>query len=142
MRYLKGTIFYANLEPKIGSEQGGIRPVIVVQTDKENWKNPTVIIAPLTKKINNKPNLPSHINIKKFGKLKYDSVILLEQIRVLDKSRIKNEFIGRANNKTIKKINKGLEKLWNLGGKVNDYNNRNNIFDDSNILLCCLYSFK
>ena len=110
MRYLKGTIFYANLEPKIGSEQGGIRPVIVVQTNKENWKNPTVIIAPLTKKINNKPNLPSHINIKKFGKLKYDSVILLEQIRVLDKSRIKNEFIGRANNKTIKKINKGLEK--------------------------------
>ena len=102
MRYLKGTIFYANLEPKIGSEQGG--------TDKGNWKNPTVIIAPLTKKINNKPNLPSHINIKKFGKLKYDSVILLEQIRVLDKSRIKNEFIGRANNKTIKKINKGLEK--------------------------------
>lgn len=110
MRYLKGTIFYANLEPKISSEQGGIRPVIVVQTDKGNWKNPTVIIAPLTKKINNKPNLPSHINIKKFGKLKYDSVILLEQIRVLDKSRIKNEFIGRANNKTIKKINKGLEK--------------------------------
>lgn len=110
LRYLKGTIFYANLEPKIGSEQGGIRPVIVVQTDKGNWKNPTVIIAPLTKKINNKPNLPSHINIKKFGKLKYDSVILLEQIRVLDKSRIKNEFIGRANNKTIKKINKGLEK--------------------------------
>ena len=110
MRYLKGTIFYANLEPKIGSEQGGIRPVIVVQTDKGNWKNPTVIIAPLTKKINNKPNLPSHINIKKFGKLKYDSVILSEQIRVLDKSRIKNEFIGRVNNKTIKKINKGLEK--------------------------------
>ena len=110
LRYLKGTIFYANLEPKIGSEQGGIRPVIVVQTDKGNWKNLTVIIAPLTKKINNKPNLLSHINIKKFGKLKYDSVILLEQIRVLDKSRIKNEFIGRANNKTIKKINKGLEK--------------------------------
>ena len=64
LRYLKGTIFYANLEPKIGSEQGGIRPVIVVQTDKGNWKNPTVIIAPLTKKINNKPNLPSHINIE------------------------------------------------------------------------------
>lgn len=86
--------------------------------------------------------MPSHINIKKFGKLKYDSVILLEQIRVLDKSRIKNEFIGRANNKTIKKINKGLEKTLKLGGKVNDYNNRNNIFDNSNILLCCLYSFK
>ena len=51
LRYLKGTIFYANLEPKIGSEQRGIRPVIVVQTDKGNWKNPTVIIAPLTKTI-------------------------------------------------------------------------------------------
>ena len=61
LRYLKGTIFYANLEPKIGSEQGGIRPVIVVQTDKGNWKNPTVIIAPLTKKINNTDVLTFHI---------------------------------------------------------------------------------
>ena len=114
LRYLKGTIFYANLEPKIGSEQGGIRPVIVVQTDKGNWKNPTVIIAPLTKKINNKPNLPSHINIKKFGKLKYDSVILLEQTRVLDKRRIKKDFIGRVNGKTIKKIDRALEKTFDF----------------------------
>lgn len=55
LKYLKGTIFYADLEPTIGSEQGGIRPVIVVQKYKGNFKNPTVIIAPLTKKINNKP---------------------------------------------------------------------------------------
>lgn len=62
MRYLKGTIFYANLEPKIGSEQGGIRPVIVVQTDKGNWKNPTVIIAPLT--VNVKIKLIEKFKIK------------------------------------------------------------------------------
>ena len=110
MKYLKGTIYYANLEPKIGSEQGGTRPVIVIQSYKGSKNSPTVVTAPLTKRLNNKPNLVSHINISKFGKLKYDSVVLLEQIRVLDKSRIKNEFIGRANNKTIKKINKGLEK--------------------------------
>lgn len=62
LRYLKGTIFYANLEPKIGSEQGGIRPVIVVQTDKGNWKNPTVIIAPLT--VNVKIKLIEKFKIK------------------------------------------------------------------------------
>ena len=116
MRYLKGTIFYANLEPKIGSEQGGIRPVIVVQTDKGNWKNPTVIIAPLTKKINNKPNLPSHINIKKFGKLKYDSVILLEQIRVLDKSRLIS-YVDTLTKEEIRKLDIGIIKSFNITGE-------------------------
>lgn len=114
MKYLKGSIFYANLEPKIGSEQGGTRPVIVIQNYRGNLRNPTVLVAPLTKKINNKPNLPSHINIKKFGKLKYDSVILLEQTRVLDKRRIKKDFIGRVDGKTIKKIDRALEKTFDF----------------------------
>lgn len=114
MKYLKGSIYYADLEPKIGSEQGGIRPVIVVQTLLGNKNNPTVIVAPLTKRMNNKPNLPSHVNIKKFGKLKYDSVILLEQIRVLDKRRIKNDYIGRVNNKIIRKIDRALEKTFEM----------------------------
>lgn len=114
LNYLKGTIYYADLEPKIGSEQGGIRPVIIVQTLIGNKRNPTVIVAPLTKKMNNKPKLPSHINIKRFGKLKFDSVILLEQIRVLDKSRIKNDYIGRVNKKIIKKIDKALEKTFDI----------------------------
>lgn len=114
MKYLKGSIFYANLEPVIGSEQGGIRPVIVIQTNRGNIKNPTVIVAPLTKKINNKPDLPSHINIKKFGKLRYDSVILLEQIRVIDKRRIRHGYIGRVNKRIIKKIDKSLEKTFDF----------------------------
>lgn len=114
MKYTKGSIFYADLEPKIGSEQGGVRPVIVVQTRKGNVKNPTVIVAPLTKRINNKPKLPSHINIKKFGKLKYDSVILLEQIRVIDKKRIRHGFIGRVDKKVIKKIDRSLEKTFDF----------------------------
>lgn len=114
MKYLKGSIFYANLEPVIGSEQGGIRPVIVIQTNRGNIKNPTVIVAPLTKKINNKPDLQSHINIKKFGKLRYDSVILLEQIRVIDKRRIRHGYIGRVNKRIIKKIDKSLEKTFDF----------------------------
>ena len=117
MRYLKGTIFYANLNPVIGSEQGGIRPVIVVQTYRGNKRNPTVIVAPLTKKINNKPNLPSHIDVRKFGRLKYDSIILLEQIRVIDKKRIKNDFVGRVNDKIIKNINKALAKTLDVRRK-------------------------
>lgn len=115
MKYLKGTIYYANLEPKIGSEQGGTRPVIVIQSYKGSKNSPTVVTAPLTKRLNNKPNLVSHINISKFGKLKYDSVVLLEQTRVLDKTRFKNEYIGRVNKKIIKKIDKAIEKTFDVG---------------------------
>lgn len=114
MKYIKGNIYYADLEPIIGSEQGGVRPVIFLQNIEGNLNNPTVIIAPLTKRIHNKPNLPAHVNINKFANLKYDSIILLEQIRVIDKTRIKNDFIGRVNEKTIRKINKALEEVFDL----------------------------
>ena len=114
MKYIKGNIYYANLEPIIGSEQGGIRPVIFLQNNKGNANNPTVIVAPLTKRMHNKPNLSSHVNLKKFANLKYDSIILLEQIRVIDKSRIKNDFIGRVDKKTIRKINRSLEEVFDM----------------------------
>ena len=105
----KGDIYYASLDPIVGSEQNGTRPVVIIQNDIGNKYSPTVLVAPLTSKIKSKPNLPTHVLVKS-EHIKHNSIVLLEQIRVLDKSRIKNEFIGRANNKTIKKINKGLEK--------------------------------
>ena len=105
----KGDIYYASLDPIVGSEQNGTRPVVIIQNDIGNKYSPTVLVAPLTSKVKSKHHLPTHVLVK-FERIKYNSIVLLEQIRVLDKSRIKNEFIGRANNKTIKKINKGLEK--------------------------------
>lgn len=84
----KGDIYYANLDPTIGSEQGGIRPVIILQNNQGNKCSPTVLIAPLTKKDNNKTKIPTHINICKNEFIKHDSIILLEQIKVIDKKKI------------------------------------------------------
>ncbi len=94
----RGDIFYANLSPVVGSEQGGVRPVLVVQNDVGNKFSPTVIVAAITSKIN-KAKLPTHIEISAntYG-LEKDSVILLEQIRTLDKARLL-EKIGNANEK-------------------------------------------
>ena len=83
---IRGAIFYADLNPVIGSEQNGIRPVLIVQNDVGNQFSPTIIIAPISTK--KKLNLPTHILIKTVDKLRYNSIIMLEQIRVIDKSRL------------------------------------------------------
>ncbi len=87
----RGELYYADLRPVLGSEQGGIRPVLVVQNDIGNKYSPTVIAAAVTSKIN-KAKLPTHIELSAdmFG-LQKDSVILLEQIRTLDKMRLKEK---------------------------------------------------
>ena len=87
----RGEIYYADLSPVVGSEQGGIRPVLVVQNDVGNKYSPTVIVAAITSR-SNKANLPTHIEIdsKECG-LNKDSVVLLEQMRTLDKSRLKEK---------------------------------------------------
>jgi len=87
----RGDIFYADLSPVVGSEQGGIRPVLVVQNDVGNKYSPTVIVAAITSKIN-KAKMPTHIEIEgeKHGLTK-DSVILAEQIRTIDKRRLKEK---------------------------------------------------
>src|SRR3989344_9165586 len=84
----RGEIFLANLEPVKGSEQGGIRPVVIIQNNVFNIYSPTIIIAPLTSKIPSKKYLTSIFLSKKDSKLKKDSVILLNQIRTIDKSRL------------------------------------------------------
>ena len=103
----RGDIYYADLSPVIGSEQGGVRPVLVVQNDIGNKYSPTVIAAAITSQIN-KAKMPTHIEIdaKGYG-LSKDSVILLEQIRTIDKKRLK-EKIGKADENLMKKINEAL----------------------------------
>ena len=87
----RGDIYFADLSPVIGSEQGGIRPVLVIQNNLGNHFSPTIIIAAITAKMA-KPKLPTHIGIKSNGTgIERDSVILLEQIRTIDKSRLKEK---------------------------------------------------
>lgn len=103
----RGDIFYADLSPVIGSEQGGVRPVLVVQNDIGNKYSPTVIAAAITSQIN-KAKLPTHIEIsaQDYG-LQKDSVILLEQIRTIDKKRLK-EKIGHLDDELMDKVNEAL----------------------------------
>lgn len=109
----RGEIFYADLSPVIGSEQGGIRPVIIIQNDIGNRYSPTVIVAAITSQIN-KAKLPIHVEIssEEYG-LNRDSVVLLEQIRTLDKRRLK-EKIGHMTEADMKKVNKALAISLNL----------------------------
>jgi mRNA interferase MazF len=87
----RGDVFYADLSPVVGSEQGGVRPVLVIQNDIGNKYSPTIIIAAITSQIN-KAKLPTHVEItgQEYG-LPKDSVILLEQIRTIDKKRLREK---------------------------------------------------
>ena len=104
-------MFYADLSPVIGSEQGGIRPVVIIQNDIGNKHSPTVIAAAITSQTG-KNRLPTHIQIdSKNSGLKADSVVLTEQIRTIDKSRLK-EKIGHINN--MNEINNALGVSFGL----------------------------
>ena len=109
----RGDIFYADLSPVIGSEQGGIRPVIIIQNDIGNKYSPTVIVSAITSQIN-KAKLPTHVEISsvEYG-LNRDSVVLLEQIRTLDKKRLK-EKIGHMTDIDMKKVDNALLISLNL----------------------------
>jgi len=113
----RGDIFYADLSPVIGSEQGGIRPVLIVQNDIGNKYSPTVIAAAITSQIN-KAKLPTHIEIsaQEYGLLK-DSVILLEQIRTIDKKRLR-EKIGHLDEELMTKVNEALGISFGLIDEV------------------------
>ena len=103
----RGELYYADLSPVIGSEQGGVRPVLVVQNDVGNKHSPTVIAAAVTSKLT-KAKLPTHIelNAVSYGLLR-DSVVLLEQIRTLDKRRLKTR-IGELDKSVMDKVNIAL----------------------------------
>ncbi|MBR5517656.1 MAG: type II toxin-antitoxin system PemK/MazF family toxin [Clostridia bacterium] len=109
----RGDLFYADLSPVVGSEQGGIRPVLVVQNDVGNKYSPTIIAAAVTSQIN-KAKMPTHIEIsaETYGLVK-DSVILTEQIRTIDKRRLK-EKIGHADEELMQRVNKALSVSFAL----------------------------
>ena len=114
MTIRRGDIFYADLSPVIGSEQGGLRPVLIVQNDIGNRYSPTVIAAAITSKMG-KNKLPTHIDISApdVGLAK-DSVILLEQIRTLDKQRLK-EKMGHLDDNTMLNVNNAITVSFGLG---------------------------
>ena len=113
MSVKRGDIFYADLSPVVGSEQGGLRPVLIVQNDVGNKHSPTVIAAAITSKIG-KTHLPTHIDIhaSDFG-LARDSVVLLEQIRTIDKMRLK-EKMGHLDDILMSEVNSALAVSFGL----------------------------
>ncbi len=108
MTIKRGDVYYADLNPVVGSEQGGIRPVLVIQNNIGNKYSPTVIIAAITSKID-KAKLPTHVEIEGNNcKLDRDSVILLEQIRTIDKKRLKRH-VTHLGHKIVNQVDKALE---------------------------------
>ena len=113
MNIKRGDIYYADLSPVVGSEQGGIRPVLIVQNDVGNRYSPTVIAAALTSK-QTKANLPTQIpNKAQNTGLLTDSVVLLEQIRTIDKRRLK-EKMGSVTEGSMKEINNAISVSFGL----------------------------
>jgi mRNA interferase MazF len=113
----RGDIYYADLSPVVGSEQGGIRPVLIIQNDIGNKFSPTVIAAAITSKTD-KSKLPTHIDVyaEKYG-LARDSVILLEQIRTLDKKRLK-EKMGHLDDDLMNRVNNAITVSFGLEDPV------------------------
>lgn len=110
----RGDIYYADLSPVIGSEQGGIRPVLIIQNDVGNKYSPTVICAAITSQIN-KAKLPTHIEIEsQHYTLVKDSVVLLEQVRTVDKKRLR-EKICHLDEELMSKVDKALFVSFGLG---------------------------
>lgn len=113
MNVKRGDIYYADLSPVVGSEQGGIRPVLIVQNDVGNKYSPTVIAAAITSQ-QDKSRLPTHISVNGNAcGLSKDSVVLLEQVRTLDKQRLK-ERMGNLSTTDMNKINKALTVSFGL----------------------------
>jgi mRNA interferase MazF len=114
MNIKRGDIFYADLSPVVGSEQGGLRPVLIIQNDIGNRYSPTVIAAAITSRMG-KSRLPTHIDIHadRVGLAK-DSVVLLEQIRTLDKRRLK-ERMGHLDDQTMQTVNSAIAVSFGLG---------------------------
>lgn len=103
----RGDVYYADLRPVVGSEQGGIRPVLIIQNDVGNKHSPTVICAAITSKMN-KAKLPTHIELSALDyEMDKDSVVLLEQLRTIDKTRLKDK-VCHLDSTVMEKVNKAL----------------------------------
>lgn len=113
MKIKRGQIYLANLGEGYGSEQGGIRPVLVVQNNKGNKHSPTILVACITSKAHSKHYLPTHYVIPKHVGLKYDSMVMMEQIKVIDEKRI-IKYIGKLSPKFMKILDKKIKISFGL----------------------------
>ena len=104
-KIMRGEMYYADLNPVIGSEQGGLRPVLILQNNIGNKHSPTVVVAAITSRMG-KPKLPTHVRLGT-GRLSKDSIVLLEQIRTIDKRRL-CEFIGRVTDHEMEHVEGAL----------------------------------
>lgn len=110
----RGDIYYADLRPVVGSEQGGVRPVLVIQNDTGNRHSPTVIVAAITSKMN-KAKLPTHVELSaRQCQIVRDSVILLEQLRTIDKQRLRDK-VCHLDGKILERVNEALRVSLELG---------------------------
>ncbi|MBQ9938825.1 MAG: type II toxin-antitoxin system PemK/MazF family toxin [Oscillospiraceae bacterium] len=122
MNVKRGEIYYADLSPVVGSEQGGIRPVLIVQNDVGNRYSPTVIAAAITSQ-REKSKLPTHIELESRScGLSKDSIVLLEQIRTIDKKRLK-ERMGRIDDNSMGMIDRALTISFGLTSDENGHSN-------------------
>lgn len=113
MSVKRGDIYYADLSPVVGSEQGGVRPVLIVQNDMGNRHSPTVIAAAITSQTD-KAKLPTHIEVESSNcGLAKNSIVLLEQIRTIDKKRLK-EKMGRLDDNSMQQVNGALSVSFGL----------------------------
>jgi len=112
-RIRRGDIYYADLEPSRGSEQGGVRPVIIIQNDSGNRYSPTVIVAAITSRIG-RPLLPTHVPIgEAVSGLHRESLVLLEQVRTIDRSRL-HDYLGSLGATEMESVEKALEISFGL----------------------------
>lgn len=117
----RGDIYYADLNPVVGSEQGGVRPIVVIQNNMGNRHSPTVIVAAITSQMD-KGRLPTHIGVRGVDcGLKKDSLILLEQVRTIDRSRLLS-YVGSLDAQTMIEINKSLAVSMGLQDMEDKYN--------------------
>ena len=110
-KIMRGEIYYADLDPVVGSEQGGLRPILIIQNNVGNRYSPTTVIVPITSRISKKTKLPTHVPVQCSG-LSVNSMALLEQIKTIDKRRLK-ERIGEIGKTQMENIEKAL--LINVG---------------------------
>lgn len=111
--YRRGDIYYVDLNPVIGSEQGGSRPVVIIQNNSGNRHAPTLIVAMITSKTSKNGQLPTHYLLKENPALDEPSVVLLEQLRTIDKRRVR-EYLGRTSKREMLAIDKALVKSLSL----------------------------
>ncbi len=111
--YRRGDVYLADLNPYVGSEQGGTRPVVVLQNNTGNYFCPTLIVAPITSRTDKKANLPTHYYVERIQGLNRPGMVLLEQIKTIDKRRI-HKYLGKMNRRQMSEIGEVIETALGL----------------------------